>query len=418
MVLAALALRLAAMAFLYPEHLNPARDHWEFAYETGRVAQSIAYGHGVGNPIFGNTGPTAMVMPAYPLILAGVFKLFGAYSKASALAILSLNCVFSSLTCIPVFFIARKHFGGQTARWAGWIWAFFPYGIYFSANWIWTTSLTTLLLTVLFWFVLHLEHSSSASEWIGFGVLSGLAALTDPVVLSVLPLLAGWAAYRLYQRKSRWRTSLALAGLSCVIVVSPWFVRNYLTFHQFIPFRDGLGLELYVGNNGYTAHWASTQIRLSNNPAEFAEYQHSGELAYMARKRQQAVAFISSHPGWFAWISLRRMVYMWTGFWSFDHDYLVKEPLDPPNVLFCTALTLLTLVGLVRAFREDYARTIPYALVLLCFPLVYYVTHPEVYYRRPIDPIFVILATYAVMPCPRQSQKPELQPADVELVEV
>jgi hypothetical protein len=36
--------------------------------------------------------------------------------------------------------------------------------------------------------------------------------------------------------------------------------------------------------------------------------------------------------------------------------------------------------------------------VLLWFPPIYYITTPEHYYRRPIDPLFVILALLAVMP--------------------
>ena len=38
------------------------------------------------------------------------------------------------------------------------------------------------------------------------------------------------------------------------------------------------------------------------------------------------------------------------------------------------------------------------SLVLFSFPLIYYFTSPEVYYRRPIDPLFVILAMVAVTP--------------------
>jgi hypothetical protein len=47
--------------------------------------------------------------------------------------------------------------------------------------------------------------------------------------------------------------------------------------------------------------------------------------------------------------------------------------------------------------RADLSGALPYALVLFSFPLVYYITSPEVYYRRPIDPFFVILAVVAVM---------------------
>src|SRR5215467_14280010 len=111
MVAVALAIRLAVVAFLYPERLNPDRDHWRFAGETGRIARSLVQGHGFSSPQQADTGPTAWMTPLYPLLLAGVFKVFGVYTKASAIAMLSLDSLFSALTCIPVFLVARKEFG-------------------------------------------------------------------------------------------------------------------------------------------------------------------------------------------------------------------------------------------------------------------------------------------------------------------
>jgi hypothetical protein len=95
---------------------------------------------------------------------------------------------------------------------------------------------------------------------------------------------------------------------------------------------------------------------------------------------------------------VRRAIYLWTGFRSLDRAYLSEEPLDPPNIVFCTTLTVLALLGLRRALRANCAGTLPYALVLFSFPVIYYITSPEVYYRRPIDPFFAILAVVAVMP--------------------
>jgi len=50
-----------------------------------------------------------------------------------------------------------------------------------------------------------------------------------------------------------------------------------------------------------------------------------------------------------------------------------------------------------RALRADFSGALPYALVLFSFPLIYYITSPEVYYRRPIDPLMVILAVVGVL---------------------
>jgi len=395
MVMVALVLRLAVMVFLYPERTDPARDHWKFAGEAGRIARSIAQGEGFSNPLFGQTGPTAWLAPVFPYLLAGIFKIFGVYSAASAIAALVLNCLFSALTCIPVYFIARKHFGEAAAGWAGWAWAFFPYGIYFSADFIWATTLTTLLMSLIFLVVLYLE-TSSIWAWVGFGALSGFAALTDPVVMSVAPFLGAWAWYRLYKSGNRWLVPGLGAVLTVTLVVSPWFIRNYETFHRMIPFRSCLGLEIYFGNNQDSWHWGPPGYHPSDNENEWREYQQLGETAYTAKKFHEGLAFINSHRLLYAEQTVRRVVYLWTGFWSFGQRYLQEEPADPFNVVFCTGLTWLTLMGLRRVWQLNPEVAMPYLLVFLFFPLVYYFTHPEDYYRRPVDPQYLVLAAYGV----------------------
>ncbi len=396
MVLAALALRLAVVAFLYPERLDPDRDHWHFAGETGRIARSLAEGEGFSNPLFGQTGPTAMIPPVYPYILAAVFDIFGVYTKSSAIGMLSLNSLFSALTCLPVFFLARISLGDGPAAWAGWTWVFFPYAVYFSADLIWPTILACLLLSVLLLCVLLLEASSQPWYDFWFGILSGVAALTEPVVLSVLPPLTAWMYYRRQRRGLQWRAPASAMALGFVLVVAPWFIRNYQTFHTFIPFRDGFGLQLHIGNNGDSSHFIPPGYQPSLNEGEMREFRRLGELAYMTRKQEQAVGFIASHPAWFLGVTLRRILYMWTSYWSFDPHFLAQEPFNLPDIFLSTVMDLLALAGLYRAFRMGSRAAIPFALVLLFFPMVYYVTVWQDYYRRPIDPVFVVLASYEV----------------------
>jgi hypothetical protein len=87
---------------------------------------------------------------------------------------------------------------------------------------------------------------------------------------------------------------------------------------------------------------------------------------------------------------------IWTGYWSFDRAYLKEEPLDPPNILVATTFSVLALLGLRRVFQIDRSLGIRFAIVLACFPLVYYVTHPETYYFRPVDPLLVVLTAVAL----------------------
>jgi hypothetical protein len=394
-VVVALALRLVVMAFLYPEQLEPERDHWKFGYETGRIARSIVEGKGFSNPLFADTGPTAWMTPVYPGIVASVFWIFGVYTKASALVLLSFNALMSALTAIPIFFIALRSFGERPARWSAWTWAFFPYGIYFPVERIWETWLATLLLCILFWMALELERGKPLWFWLLYGIVWGVEALTTPSTLAVLPFLGAWTCYRLYKNRRRWFVPNVIAAVVCLAVISPWFVRNYRVFHKLVPFRDNMGLVLRLGT-GKNSYWGAYELGPWHNDAEWSEFQRNGELAYMATKKQQAIAAIKADPRNYIWTSMRRAVFLWTGYWSLSRWYLEQEPLDPPNILLCTTLTVLTLIGLRKAFRAGLAVGMPYALVLLSFPLIYYITSPEVYYRRPIDPMCVVLAVFAV----------------------
>lgn len=393
MAAVALAVRLAVIPFVYHDWTDPfVLDHWAF----GLVARSIVSGHGFGNVFAPNTGATAVLPPVYSYLLAGIFKIFGIETKASVLAALSLNSLFSALTCMPAFLIARRGFGDRVANWAGWGWAVYPYGIYYGADWAWSTCLVTLELAWLFWFAWRLENSSRIRDWLGFGLFGGFAALTEPVVLSVVPLLAVWTLYRRFRNQQSWAGPLLAGALGAIAIMSPWIVRNYETFHRFIPVRSGYGLELYIGNNGYSTRWVNSSLHLNHNDAELNEYERVGEMAYMDHKTQQAKAYIRSHPAWFLWMTGRRILYMWTGYWSFSHEYLKDEPLDPPNIFVDTTMTILALIGLLRVFRRDAGLGMRFLIVLFFFPLAYYFSHPETYYFRPVDPLIVVLAALAV----------------------
>lgn len=392
MVLVAFAVRAAVIPFLYHEWMAPfVLEHWAF----GRIGRSLALGHGFGNPL-ADTGPSALLPPVYPYILAAIFKIFGIYTRTSIVAALALNSLFSALTCVPVYLLTQASLGDRPAKWAGWAWAFSPYGIYYGADWAWSTCLVTLLLCWLFLIAWRLEGSVRLRDWLGFGLLTGFAALTEPVVLSVVPLLGAWTCYRLYRRGLSWRMPATVALAAMLAVTAPWIVRNYEVFHHFIPMRSGLGLELYIGNSGDSAHWVDRELHPNHNDAELQEYERMGEWDYMAHKRTQAVAFIRSHPGWYAVMTLRRVLYTWTGYWSLDRAYLADEQLDPPNIFVATTLSVLAFLGLRRAFRIDRALAVRFAIVLAFFPLVYYLTHPETYYFRPVDPLIVVLAIFAI----------------------
>jgi 4-amino-4-deoxy-L-arabinose transferase-like glycosyltransferase len=394
--LVALALRIVAIHFLYTDTWNSFREHLLFGFEVGRIARSIAAGHGYGNPMYFETGPTAWMTPIYPYLLAVVFKLFGTYTRNSAFVILALNSLFSALICVPVYFIAQRSFGRSVAIVACWMWAVWPYSIYIASAFVWETCLSALLLAILFLWTLNLKENPGRWSWLGFGLLWGFSALTNASILAVLPFLAAWALYPLWRNRQGWLKSAALMVFGLFIALLPWQVRNYRTFHKPIPLRDNFWLEVWVGNDGHTATWVDIMAHPSVSDKELAEFVRLGEIPYMQEKRRQALDFISQHPGQYVVMSLRRFAYMWTAFWNLDPNNLEVEFHNPANVYLTVSLTVVMLIGLWQALRTAREKALPYLLLLLFYPLVFYLTHPEIRYRHVIEPEMIILAALGV----------------------
>lgn len=398
MVFVALIIRLAVSAALVSEFLDGFRNHWHFGWEMGQIAGAICQGRGFASPFFDVSGPTAMLMPAYPYLLAGCMKLFGGYTTGSAMAILTLNSIFASLNVLPIYFLARRVFEERVAVIAGWIWVFFPFSIYLSGGRIYSDTLTCLIASLLWWQTVRLRDSHALKDWLLWGALWGLAGLVSPTLLAPLPILAAWLCWQRRKTNLAWLWPGLLAGCVFVAMITPWTVRNYRTFHRVIPLRDGFWMEVHVGYNGDTSDVTPDSAHPTTSPAEYAQWQRLGEIGYMDAKKAEAVAFITQHPKFVAWMTVRHFINMWTGFWSLDPNFLAREPFHLPNLFLTTAITLLLMGGLRFAWLEGKGQDIlPLALILASYPLVYYLTHTSMDYRHPVDPIIVIMSSYCVL---------------------
>ena len=412
MVIVALAIRLVVMGFVYTDRLDPARDHWSFGWETGRVARSIATGQGFSSPYSEPTGPTTLLPPAYTYLVAGVFKLFGIYTAASALAMLALNNIFSSLTCLPVYFIARRVFGLTTAVWAGWIWALFPYAITLANVTVWETTLTTLLFSLVVLATLRLEGSTRFSAWLGYGALWGIAALTNPAVLSTLPFLGAWVWLRHWRRGENCTAAAVVASLAFLFVVSPWIWRCSQAYGRFVAFRGSLGLEVMVGNSDDTRAPSDWKVLPGENPAEMEKLKRLGEPAYMAEKQREAGELIARRPLRFAELTLRRALFTWAGLWDFPPRWNLDDS-GLPNVLVYSFVSLLAFAGVGWAIHDRRDGVIALLIPLIFIPLPYYLTHADIRFRHPIDPGIVVFMAYGAIAFREQKFKLSAQPDDL-----
>ncbi len=412
----AFAVRLLVVLCVFRD-LPGSDQHEAFGWEQGWIARSLVLGHGFGSPFQPlSGGPTALVAPLYPTLLAGIFKLFGLYTAASAFVALSLNALVSASTVWPVYRMACKAVGSpvvklrlgltkafvarqqaHNARWvatipwaAAVLWVLYPFSIYFSSAYLWDCTLTACLFAWTFYLALTLR-GATAGRWAMWGLLYGVTALCNPSILSLFPVLVliGVIGRPIPVRAGLARVAAATGMLALTLL--PWTVRNIRVLHAPVPLRDGYWLEFWAGNSGDTSVSNPSWAHPASNPAELQKYLAMGEIKYMAEKQELGLRYVAAHPVKFAVVSGRRALRFWTGFWSFSKAYRAREPFDLPNVPFCSLLTVLTFVGAWELLRQHRRAALAFVAVIAVFPLPYYLTHSSMDYRQPIEPEIVVL---------------------------
>jgi len=368
-----------------------------FENEAGNIAYSLVTGKGFSSPFRRETGPTAWLTPVYPLLVAGVFRVLGIFTARSFFAVVLLNALFSSGACIPIFYSGKKIGGLGVASGAAWLWALFPNAVMMPFEWVWDTCLAALLGAVVLWATLELADSPQRlRNWCGYGLLWGFILMTNPSLGSLLPFLLGWAAYRGKRTAMLSLAKPALAAAIAILCCVPWTARNYAVFHKFVPLRSNFPLELYIGNNNnYATHQFVWPPKITKE-RETLLYFRIGETAFMEEEERKGMEFIRSHPGIAVELIGERFVAFWTGIAGPVQVFKTTDSLLIRALIVCNTLAGMgALAGILvlAARRSLYA--FPLAAYPVVFPWLYYVTHANLRYRHPIDPVNLLLAAVA-----------------------
>jgi 4-amino-4-deoxy-L-arabinose transferase-like glycosyltransferase len=393
LVLWSLVLQVAMIGVFREYRTRPQEDHFGFGWEMGRVARSIALGQGFSNPYGDNTGPTAWEPPLYPYLMAGVFKLFGIYSYASAWVLLTINSLFAALTTIPIFLIARRTFGDRVAIWSAWGWALNPYIWYWSIHWIWDTTFTPLVLSLIFLVALELQDWRGLQGWVIFACLWGVGALANPSMLAFLPFCGLWIWRQRFKNGLPSLAGIALSSAIFFLVLLPWLVRNYEVFGRFVFLRDDFGLQFRLGNSKGAEGMLMAYLQPNLNKLEFEKFQRMGELAYAARLQ---TAGFRVGPGKSQTLRGDQP----------EEIFLLLERRTQAHRQPCSmGLPQLVVSGVVRACNlgrgssraAEGARSMAFRGTAPDLPTTYYFVFPHARYRHPIEPELLILAVFLLL---------------------
>jgi 4-amino-4-deoxy-L-arabinose transferase-like glycosyltransferase len=374
---------MASLAVVQRWPITPNAPIWRGGPEVVNIATSIATHQGFSSPFGIPSGPTAWIPPVYPYLVGAILSIAGLRSNLAAFTILTMQAIFSALICWPIYGIGKKSLDEKTAAWAAWAWALFPYAALIPVLFIWETTLSALLLTILCYLCIDLP-ARGFQQQMAIGALWGLAALTNPALLSLFPFFVLLP----FLRQPSWRTSLravATVGLLLTLVVAPWLLRNWHTLRTVVPIRSNFGEELWQGNHAGGTGRIAAGLGPAENKWERERYRQVGEIAYVAQRKTESLTFISHDPRKFWAFVFFRSRYWWFAEGESGSVYLLYR-----------SLTLLSIPGLVLAWRTRKIGPRMLATAIVVYPLVYYATDVYVRYRHPIEPFMVLLGTLTV----------------------
>lgn len=131
-----------------------------------------------------------------------------------------------------------------------------------------------------------------------FGAVAALAALSRAELVLYLPVVA---AVALWRAPLLWRERLlrlAIAGIVCVVVLSPWVIRNNLAMHERVTLSDGSGTVMVQANCDDTYYGPAIGY-WSLRCGDPQPYGPNGELLDESQRdvvvRQRATEYISDH---------------------------------------------------------------------------------------------------------------------------
>lgn len=325
--------------------------------------------------------------PAYEYLLAGIYIIFGHHYSA----VWIIQALLHTLTAYLIYKICLKIFNSACpGALALLIFGLHPDLIENSAMLLTETWYLFTVTLVVYLFVLIYENSQS--WWLSFllGVSLVVSIYSRPTVILFVPII-----YLLYLIRKNY-LPIALSLVTIIVLMTPWTLRNYKIYHQFIPTTLIGQYNIWIGN---TLVANGGQLSGGFNPWD--DYAAKNGFADIKNKASQEFKnFLFQHPLTFIKLSLVRTVRYFSlirpmGFWFYQVG-LGQMIFVGFSALFIALLFVTGWSGILIALSQK--KSLYYYLIALAItaPLPLIATVVESRYRFQIYPFLAMFGGYAL----------------------
>lgn len=358
------------------------------------IAENFLQGQGLNNTV--RADRVYVVGPVYPLILASVYKIFGLSNYA---AVVMAQAILGAISAVLAFKTGALLFG----RSYGWVsfaltllYPLFPFwGMYVLTETTYVFFVTLFIYLMAFYSVGCLNAGQRTKSAIAIGAVLGIANLVRPLLMTVFPVILFWFWFIAgYKFKSAIK-DFFIVFFSCILVMSPWWIRNYYNYEKFIPVTNYGAFEFYAGNNPYTvtneyfnSYLITYDPKIKSMVEKLPVFRREEEYARLAK------TYILRYPLQFIQRTFQKEINLFwrpVSGWEGSYYKMPGYSLDRWFLLMGLAGGIISLIK----FRK-------YGFLLLI--AVYYGSVVSILtvvdaarYRIPIMPAVILLATLAIM---------------------
>lgn len=336
------------------------------------------------------------VGPIYPLLIAVTYIFFG---MKNYFAVVLLQAVISALTTVLAYLIGERLFGKAYA-WVPYL-LMLAYPMFsFWTIYVLTETTYIFMITLFMWAVVFYSQNvqqgrKHLSSTLLLGVILGLGNLVRPILLLIFPVLFFWQWFLNNWDFKKGLRDIILVGLAMSLIMSPWWVRNALRYHQFVAATNYGAYEFYAGNNPYTVTDDFFVMALKTYDPEVKA--RVEKLPLMEQEKEYsrlAKTYILQHPIKFIERTLTKAINLfWKPLTIGEQDFF-KFYGYQYDAWYLVLGLIGGILGLVQFRRYGFVvlLTMYYSLVVSLITIV-----QPARYRVPIMPAIVILASLVVV---------------------
>jgi len=383
------------------EGLNP--NWWE-------IIQNVESGNGYKGcetsyfPSCQMTSQETAMREPFPVLL---YVLTSKLTGGSPFALQFQQVLLNVLTLLAIFLLGKELRDTTTGLLAAVAWATYLPVLRVEAH-LNGDVLAALLVTIGVLMFVRAVKRGYLKDWLGFGLLFGLAILSRTATMLVaFALIGGYTLYLLWQKKKAAFTqtipirNILISLVLLVFTVSPWVIRNWVVFGEPVIGTTLVGYNLYRHNSDVTVEVMPHYVGSAQATVEIEKFivEHPELLTPLNEAqvdriyRDGAVARIVANPEEYIELFFYRFLPLW-------FNIGVLEQYDKSMTFLDYLIVfqqLILLILFLYAVRKGDWLTRLIAASILVFMLSYMAVDSQLRYLLPVAPLALVIGIFGLI---------------------